>query len=68
MSKTQSTFKTIAEAPPETTDDTSETPDVRRSEVAQVISLPDIKQVDEFVEWEEMADVIRDGVMAAINV
>ena len=50
MSETQSTFKTIAEAQPETTDDTPETPDVRRSEIAQVIPLPGVDRFSESAE------------------
>lgn len=65
--RTMATTHTQLKAVSDGQNTTDEMPDVRRSEVAQVIPLPGIEQVDEFAEWQEMADVVRDGVMAAIN-
>ncbi|WP_114578592.1 hypothetical protein [Saliphagus sp. LR7] len=67
MSETQSTFKTIADAQTETTDDIPEMPTVRRSEVAQVMPTPGVECFGDWAEWEAVTDLVRDGIVAAIN-
>lgn len=56
MATTQTQLKAVSDGQ----NTTNEMPDVRRSEVAQMIPLPGIEQVEESAEWQEMADVVRD--------
>ena len=64
MSTTQSTLKTVADEPADNqTDDDYE---IRQSDIAQAIPLPGIEQVDDFAEWQVLADVVTESVQEAI--
>ena len=64
MSTTQSTLKTVADEPAD--DQTDDDDEIRRSDVAQTIPLPGIEQVDDFAEWQELADVVTESVQEAV--